>query len=288
MALMAKYKWNYMNDERKLSTHFEFGKNWKLFLEGLDEKKINEAIKDIENFIGVGGVVGKSFTDIGCGSGLSSLAAYKLGASSVYSYDIDPLNIENVKSLISKYKNKKSFDWRADVKSIVENEDVKTFKKTDIVYAWGVLHHTGDMWSAISNSASLVEGGGLLYLMLYRDAKLAHIWKIIKKYYVNSSSPIKFIMRNAFAVIQIIGIIAKGKNPVKSIKNYGINSRGMSWYTDSTDWIGGYPFEYAEAEEVINYLKPLGFELIKIYPYISKKSWGLFGTGSYQYLFHKK
>ena len=124
--------------------------------------------------------------------------------------------------------------------------------------------------------------------MLYRDAKFAYIWKIIKKYYVNSSAPIKYVMRNTFALIQIIGIMSKGKNPITSIRNYGINSRGMSWYTDSTDWIGGYPFEYCEAEEVINFLKPLGFELTKIYPQISKKSWGIFGTGSYQYLFHKK
>lgn len=277
-----------MIDERNLKTHFEFGKNWQKFLKDFDEKKLNEAIKDIEMFIGLGGLVGKSFSDIGCGSGLSSLAAYKLGASRIYSFDIDPINIENVNSLISRYKNLDLFDWRADVKSIVDGEDVKTLNKADVVYAWGVLHHTGDMWTAISNAASLVEDGGLLYLMLYRDAKFAYTWKIVKKYYVNSSSPIKFLMRNIFALIQIIGIMAKGKNPITSIRNYGINNRGMSWYTDSTDWIGGYPFEYCEAEEVINFLKPLGFELTKIYPQISKRGWGLFGTGSYQYLFHKK
>jgi len=160
----------------------------------------------------------------------------------------------------------------------------------DVVCSWGVLHHTGAMWAAIANAAGLVRPGGLLYLMLYRDATCAPIWKFIKRFYVASPRPVQFLMRNSFAGIQITGMLLKHKSPAKvrkMIRDYGGDSRGMSWYIDSTDWIGGYPFEYAEAEEVTAFLEAKGFELTKIEPQITPKPFGLRGTGSYQYLFQR-
>jgi SAM-dependent methyltransferase len=275
-------------DEKLLNAHFEFGKNWETFLKNIDEESVQQAMVDIAAFLSPSQVKGRTFVDIGCGSGLSSLAAYRLGASKIYSYDIDPVNIRNAEHIKTLFKVPKDFPWVSDVASIVDAHGLIDFPKADLIYAWGVLHHTGAMWNAIKNTAALVKPNGQLYLMLYRDAKLAGAWKIIKRTYVKSPTVIKFIIRNLFAVIQICGIMAKGKNPFKSIKNYGIKSRGMSWYADITDWIGGYPFEYAEAEDVISFLEPLGFELSKIYPSISPKGWGFWGTGSYQYLFTKK
>lgn len=272
-------------DETKLTEHFEFGKNWQFFLKGVNDKKINAAIFDIENFLGKNEISGKIFIDIGCGSGLSSLAAYKLGASEIYSYDIDPLNVDNVNKLKKNFSIPLDFKWHAEVMSIVDDHDLLHINSGDIVYAWGVLHHTGDMWKALKNTLTIVKKNGVVYLMIYRDAHLAYIWKIVKKTYVHAPNFIKFIMRNSFAAIQIAGILAKGKNPFRSIKNYELKSRGMSWYTDVVDWIGGYPFEYAEAEEIIDFFQRNGFELAKIKPKISKKSWGLWGTGSYQYIF---
>ncbi|MBV5331253.1 class I SAM-dependent methyltransferase [bacterium] len=273
--------------ETQLDQHFEFGKNWQRFLVGVSEEKLEAAAFDIKEFLGGDGVAGKSFIDIGCGSGLSSLAAWKLGAKTIYSYDIDPINIQNVEFLKQHFQVPATFPWVAEIRSIVEIQDVSQMDEADIVYSWGVLHHTGDLWHALKNASSLVNRGGVLYLMLYRDARLAYPWKIVKRTYIRSPRWVQFIMRNLFAGIQIAGILAKGKNPKNSIKNYGKRSRGMSWYTDVTDWIGGYPFEYTKAEDVIEFLKPLGFELVRIRPEISKKSWGVFGTGSYQYLFKK-
>ena len=272
-------------DEKALSAHFRFGENWKRFLENIDDDKVNSAVRDIQKFLGNDGVKGRTFVDIGCGSGLSSLAAYRLGASQIDSIDIDPINISNTENLKALFSIPEDFPWTTKIASIVNPDELSMFPKADIVYAWGVLHHTGAMWSAIRNSADLVRPGGCLYLMLYRDAKLARMWRRIKRTYVRVPNCIKFIMRNAFAAIQIAGMLAKGKNPIKSIKAYGSKSRGMSWYTDITDWLGGYPFEYAEAEDVIAFLEPLGFTLSKIFPPISPKESGWRGTGSYQYLF---
>lgn len=274
-----------MNKEIFLSEHFEFGKNWQVFLNGLSEEKVNSAILDMQDFLG-NNIHGKIFIDIGCGSGLSSLVAWRLGASKIFSYDIDPINIENVEYLKSRFKVPPDFPWVSEVGSIVDKQFFPRFAQGDIVYSWGVLHHTGNMWQALRNTASLVKPGGILFIMLYRDAKLAYPWRLIKKTYVKSPKWIKYIIHNLFAAILITGMIIKGKNPVKSIKKY--SKRGMSWYTDVIDWVGGYPFEYAEAETVIDYLVPLGFRLNRIHPELTKMKWGFWGTDCYQYIFERK
>jgi SAM-dependent methyltransferase len=275
-----------MKDETSLETHFEFGENWSKLVAQIDVNKVEAAVRDIRSFMG-GDLEGKEFLDIGCGSGLSSLAAYRLGAAKITSVDIDPINARNTTALKSKFQVPESYPWSIKVASIVAADEVASLPCADVVYSWGVLHHTGKMWDGIANAASLVKPGGLLYLMLYRDAALAPIWKAIKWTYVKSPAPIKYIIRNAFAAVQIVGMLAKGKNPRRVIRDYGRLSRGMSWYIDSTDWIGGYPFECAEAEAVTAYLARHGFELRKIYPDITPKPVGWRGTGSYQYLFHK-
>jgi 2-polyprenyl-6-hydroxyphenyl methylase/3-demethylubiquinone-9 3-methyltransferase len=273
-----------MNKEISLNEHFEFGKNWEVYLKGISEEKLYSAIYDLKDFLGHD-MLGRSFIDIGCGSGLSSLAAYKLGADKIFSYDIDPINIRNVEFLKHRFTVPPEYPWVAETCSIVDTKDLSRIAQGDIVYSWGVLHHTGDMWQALRNTASLVKDEGILYLMLYRDAKLAYIWKLIKKSYVRAPVWLKFLIRNLFAGLLIAGMVLKGKNPVKSIKSYG--KRGMSWYTDVIDWVGGYPFEYAEAEQVIEFLDSLGFSLSRIRPEITKMTWGLWGTGSYQYIFKK-
>jgi 2-polyprenyl-6-hydroxyphenyl methylase/3-demethylubiquinone-9 3-methyltransferase len=143
------------------------------------------------------------------------------------------------------------------------------------------------MWDAIANSAGLVRPGGFLYMMLYRDARSASIWRAIKRRYVKSGTVLKFLMRNTFASALVAGLIIKGRNPRRVMREYGLKSRGMSWYVDVTDWVGGYPFEFTDAESVIAFLASRGFTLRNIYPPISPPSMGLRGTGSYQYLFQR-
>ncbi len=277
-----------MNDNEKLvENHFKFGENWEKLIQSVDEHSLSAAVADLKEFMGVESLVGRSFLDIGCGSGLSSLAAYKLGAEKIVSVDIDPKNVANVDALKRKFNVPSNANWTAALVSIVEAGDLTKLPNADIVYSWGVLHHTGDMWNAIQNSAKLVKPKGQLYLMLYRDAHLAGLWKMIKWTYVKSPAAGQWLLRNLFAGGLLFGACLAGKNPFRIVRDYGKKMRGMTWYVDVTDWIGGYPFEYCSAEEVIEFLKPQGFHLQKITPKISKRPWGVRGTGSYTFLFEK-
>ena len=53
----------------------------------------------------------------------------------------------------------------------------------DIVYCWGVLHHTGNMWKAIDNSTEFVSDTGLYYISIYVKNRFCGVWAKIKKTY---------------------------------------------------------------------------------------------------------
>ena len=55
-------------------------------------------------------------------------------------------------------------------------------------------------------------------------------------------------------------IVLHGQNPVAHVRNYK-SHRGMSWSTDATDWLGGYPYEYATVEEIFKFIKGVNPDL---------------------------
>lgn len=78
--------------EIKQGEQFRFGKNWKRFLYSLNEERIIKAERSLKQMLCIDNLEGKSFIDIGSGSGLFSLAARRLGAR-VYSFDSDPQSV---------------------------------------------------------------------------------------------------------------------------------------------------------------------------------------------------
>jgi 2-polyprenyl-6-hydroxyphenyl methylase/3-demethylubiquinone-9 3-methyltransferase len=278
-------------NERDLGAHFQFGENWSQLVQRIDENHLRYAISDISTFMGRDSLEGLSFLDVGCGSGLSSLAAFRLGARPVTSVDIDPKNIDNVLSLKRKFGVVDGGSWTERVASIVNPGDVGALPTADIVYSWGVLHHTGAMWEAIENCIRLVRPNGYLYLMLYRDALLGPAWRSAKRFYTQSGPVTKFVIRNGFASFLVLGMLAKLKNPIRSIRSYPEKgSRGMEWYIDITDWVGGYPFEYASYTEVCDFVTARGFEIANIKPkpeVAPRFHLGYRGMGSFQYLFRR-
>ncbi|MFZ1720669.1 MAG: class I SAM-dependent methyltransferase [Candidatus Moraniibacteriota bacterium] len=258
------YEKSYKNQK-----HFSFGKNWQNFLKNLTDKRIEEAEKSLIDFLGgKENITGKTFVDIGCGSGLFSLAAYRLGAKSVMSIDIDDASVACAKYLHE--KNRRPEHWQIQTGSALDRGFMSSLGTFDITYSWGVLHHTGSMYQALQNVTTLVNPEGRLYIALYNDNQrfmegTSNFWLMIKKIYNKSSSVEKHIIETLYTIYYIIGLTINFINPITYIKNYH-SLRGMSFMTDIKDWLGGYPYEYASEEKIISYFKDQNFECIKTNP----------------------
>jgi 2-polyprenyl-6-hydroxyphenyl methylase/3-demethylubiquinone-9 3-methyltransferase len=252
----------------KRKKHFSFGQNWKEYLNSLNEDKINEAKKSLTRFLGGKDKIrNKTFVDIGCGSGLFSLAAFLLGAKKVVSVDIDDASLYCVNTLRKKYSSNPD-KWVVKKGSALDKSFMKRLGKFDIVYSWGVLHHTGNMYQAFDNLTMLSHEKSIIYLAIYNNNRIffegtSPFWLKIKKIYNSSNKIIKKCIYYIYTLYLIFGITVSGKNTIKYIKDYH-TLRGMNFFTDIKDWLGGYPYEYASTQEITDYFKNLGYIAKKI------------------------
>lgn len=243
---------------------FSFGKNWYSFLKTIDEERINIAIKSLKEMLEVNNLSGYSFLDIGCGSGLFSLAAVKIGAK-VFSFDYDEESVYCAIKLREKYNIPPDL-WEIEQGSIIDQNYINKLPLFDIVYAWGVLHHTGDLKKAIINAAYKTSPGGKFLVSIYNDQGiLSHFWRKVKEIYCSSTLG-KFLILTSFIPFlfmrSVLSGLLKHGNPLYQFINYK-KLRGMSLYHDWIDWLGGYPFQTASPKEIENLLFSLGFKLKK-------------------------
>ncbi len=247
---------------------FEFGKNWSRFLDVLDDARIARAEESLRQMLELDDLDGKSFLDIGSGSGLFSLAARRLGAR-VHSFDYDPHSVECTKELRRRYFNNDS-DWRIEEGSALDVDYLKSLGTFDVVYSWGVLHHTGDMWRALDNAQLPVKTGGKLFIAIYNDqgSKSAR-WKWAKKTY----NDLPRILKTPFAIAAMAPeeakailrslLLLRAGDYLRSWTSYDQN-RGMSRWRDIIDWVGGYPFEVAKPDEIFDFYRARGFQLARM------------------------
>ncbi len=264
---------------------FEFGKNWSAFLAHLSEERIFKAEESLREMLEAETLAGKTFLDIGSGSGLFSLAARRLGAK-VFSFDFDSNSYACTKELKRRFFDGDA-DWTIEQGSALDKNYVESLGKFDIVYSWGVLHHTGEMWKGLENASLAVKTGGKLFIAIYNDTgSQAARWHWIKKTYCRLPN----FLKSPFAVAAIfpdeakrfLNFALKGK-PLGYIsywKNYR-NGRGMNRWHDIIDWVGGFPYEVATVDEIFEFYKAKGFTLQKI------KSGGA-GLGCNEFVFEKK
>jgi 2-polyprenyl-3-methyl-5-hydroxy-6-metoxy-1,4-benzoquinol methylase len=247
---------------------FEFGKNWSRFLNLLSEERIRQAETSLREMLEQDDLRGKTFLDIGSGSGLFSLAARRLGAR-VYSFDFDSDSYACTKNLREKFFPDDE-NWTVRQGSVLDREYVASLGKFDVVYSWGVLHHTGEMWRALENAALPCKPGGRLFIAIYNDTgNQAVRWKAIKKFY----NRLPKFLRKPFAVAVVAPeelksflsylFLLKPKKYFDVWTKYASN-RGMSYWHDIIDWVGGYPYEYAAPEEIFEFYKARGFRLTKL------------------------
>ena len=242
---------------------FEFGKNWAKFLRELDETRITEAVDSLRDMLEVEDLEGRSFLDIGCGSGLFSLAARRLGAA-VLSFDFDAESVACTREIKRRYSADDQL-WTIASGSALDDAYVKGLDEFDVVYSWGVLHHTGAMWHALENALVPCKRGGLFFIAIYNDQGAAsQVWKTIKHVYNVLPSPGKFVLVLGVAAYFKLGRAVKRVIQLQNPFGKRDPGRGMSWYRDVVDWVGGYPFEVARPEQIFDFCRARGFSLTRL------------------------
>lgn len=262
---------------------FDFGENWSEF----QNKKVNsriiaEAKRSLREWTGLSDFKGKKFLDIGTGSGLFSLAAWEMGAEKVYSFDYDKASVECARRMQKRAARIPTDACIIERGNVLDGDYMKQFyEQYDIVYSWGVLHHTGNMKCALDLAGKCAQENGLLFISIYNDqGRLSEVWKRVKKAYNKTNN------RNKKILIWLSGIYLYGwKRAIQVIRNEKVkilkDSRGMDEYIDLIDWVGGYPFEVATAEKIITFYLNRGFLLKKLFA--PKREYG----GCNQFVFVK-
>lgn len=244
---------------------FPFGANWAAFLKVLEEDRIENAQRALADMLGTDDLSGRSFLDIGSGSGLSSLVARRMGAA-VTSFDYDPGSVGCTQELRRRYFPDDT-NWRVEQGSALDAAYLASLGHFDIVYSWGVLHHTGRMWQGLELAAGAVAPGGLLFVAIYNDqGAWSRRWARIKRLYC--SGPLgKALVAGTFipwwVLRQLVADLVWRRNPLRYYRDYQMN-RGMSIWHDWHDWLGGYPFEVAKPEELLAFYRHRGFELVRM------------------------
>jgi 2-polyprenyl-3-methyl-5-hydroxy-6-metoxy-1,4-benzoquinol methylase len=252
--------------EIQAGSRFGFGANWARFLALLDEARIADAQTSLRSMLGVSDLRGVSFLDIGCGSGLFSLAARRLGAN-VRSFDFDLQSVSCAQELKRRYFPQ-DVNWQVEHGSVLDRQYIDGLGNFDVVYSWGVLHHTGSMWVAIENALSRVAAPqGTLFIAIYNDQGWkSHAWWFVKFTYNRLPRVLRKPFAFAVAAVTHTLVIIKYSFRLKPMIAIAPllsdrRERGMSARYDSIDWMGGFPFEFASFDVLAAYLKVRGFTL---------------------------
>ena len=240
---------------------FKFGENWQNFVVSIDESQLRNARAALIDLLGTESLENESFLDAGCGSGINSLAAQNLGARRIHSFDYDDNSVKATQALSS--RSLADIEWSIEQGSLTDHHYLTGLGKFDTVYTWGVIHHTGAMWQVAESLPDLVNPGGRLIVAIYNDQGIiSKIWRAIKRIYVESPSVVQTVMAAGYFAPTYLA--ANLKSLILKRRLRRTRPRGMSAWHDAIDWVGGYPFEVASREQVVEFYEQRGFTTEKV------------------------
>lgn len=231
-----------------MRSRFAFGENWERYVLVADDEALRGAEDGLRRFLHDDAFAGRVFIDAGCGSGLHSLAALRLGCARAVAFDADPRSVEAARRLRAKLAV--SGEWSVRLADLLEPPPLRG----DIVYCWGVVHHTGRMWDAIAAAAAMVAPDGRLLLAVYNHAPTSAFWWRVKKLYVERP-----LFRPGLIALHSLLIVAAAAARGRRVARR--RERGMRFGTDLVDWLGGFPYEYACFDDVARFVEGLGLRL---------------------------
>lgn len=256
--------------------HFEFGANWTRFLQLVDESRIAQSVSALQTLLGLDRLDGRTFLDVGSGSGLSSLAAHRLGAK-VHSFDYDRQSVACTQEMKRRFAPEAT-NWTIEAGSALDGGYLEKLGTYDVVYSWGVLHHTGSMWTAIDLVQQRVHPDGLLVLAIYNDqGQTSERWRQVKALYQKLPGFLQWVLvvligslllfQRVWAMfISTFLRLLMFRNPLLPMQTFVKDvrkqeARGMNRWYDLVDWVGGWPFEVASPEAIFRRLRDHGFIL---------------------------
>ncbi len=260
------------------TARFEFGQNWADYLSLVSDDTLEKAQRSFEEFTGLHSLQDKSFLDLGCGSGIHSLVAYRLHADPLVSFDYDTESVETCRRLQSS-QAPEAKHWSITQGDVLDKAFLGRLGTFDYVYSWGVLHHTGRLWEAVQNAQFLVAPDGFLHVAIYNKHWTSWGWKCVKALYVHSPKGVQSSWLALYVAWERMKLWLRHRGRTAAWIEQYTKDRGMLWRTNLRDWLGGYPYEYATVPEVTTFLLARGFKTLKVAPNR--------GTGCSEFLFQR-
>lgn len=275
-----------IEDLIRQEAHFAFGKNWASYARSIGRSQIEEAVAGLSRLLEGERLDGKRFLDIGSGSGLHALAAFELGAAEVVALDIDPDSVETTRAVLALHASGRPAQV---AQASVFDLSPARYGRFDIVYSWGVLHHTGDMRRAVRTAATLVDERGQFVLALYRRIWMDPFWRREKRWYSQASPQSQARARALYVALFRLGLRITWRRFADYVASY-TQQRGMDFYHDVHDWMGGWPYESILPQEVESLMRELGFARLREFVapgLIGGRRVGLLGSGCDEYVYRR-
>ena len=198
------------------------------------------------------GLEGKTVLDGGCGSGMVSVAFATLGAD-VTGVDVTRQCVENGRKNAQRFGVECRF-IQADLVTLSLDDQF------DIIYTWGVLHHTPDAEASFHSLATHLKEDGDIIIAVYLRTPLSGFWNSIRVFYQRSPSMLKTVTRKTTAAL--LAGVDMAKRLVGGRQRYMM--RGTSNEEIVNDWFGVPHRTFHSYDEVYKWFEDAGlaYELV--------------------------